>query len=811
MKEALLQKLWPSRKKKKKSKIEETPRRAGVFSTHMTASTYRTGACLILAGIITLLIAPRLTTPRYTYDPGDIAKHTVRAPRDFSVEDSTSTEKKKAQAAEEVLSVYDFNSRAAQELEKRITEAFSFMRNAIESLSQGKSVSEEKKEEFQNILQIRVPDDYYTLLLKNGFDKETEGHLLDLTLPYARREIVASTEQLFKERGRGIMLRDIYTKEEIFIDDLSSLIDIEELEIMLRRDARKILGKMRPSLRNTITGLAVKLLEPTITFNPVETNKRRHEAITNVNPLYYNVKKDEIIVREGSRINEETALKLKALKSMKRRRNLVLILAGYFLLSFVSLHVLYRFTIENMSNGSFFRINSRDLLFLCSLFAVTFIALKLCFFIADGISKGYEEIPLDCYLYGIPFAFAAMVISVVLSPRIAALSSIIIAMFVCFMLESRFGFFMYALISSLVAAQEVTQTKERKMIIRAGLIVGGVNTMLIISLYLIAGNIFSTDPLISIGFGVLGGLLSAVLATGIVPIVEIAFNYTTDIKLLELADLNQPVLRKLLISAPGTYHHSILVGILAESAAEAINANSLLARVSSYYHDIGKIKKPQYFVENQKGIENKHDKLLPSMSSLIITSHVKEGCELAKAYHLGKPIQDIISQHHGTRCIDYFYQKAKSLHEGTGQPVSDKDFRYPGPKPQTKEAGIVMLADAIQATSKTLAEPSPARIQGMVQRIINNIFADGQLDECELTLKDLHLIAESCIRILNGFFHSRIDYFEKVSKEQHGKGTDKKPAKADADTPARDSKDSDRDLGKRIGITKSRNKHSAAG
>jgi putative nucleotidyltransferase with HDIG domain len=307
--------------------------------------------------------------------------------------------------------------------------------------------------------------------------------------------------------------------------------------------------------------------------------------------------------------------------------------------------------------------------------------------------------------------------------------------------------------------------------------------------------------------------LSSILAIGVIPVIEIIFNYTTNIKLLELADLNQPGLRKLLIEAPGTYHHSILVGILSETAAEAISANSLLTRVSAYYHDIGKTRKPLYFVENQQGLENKHDKLLPSMSSLIISAHVKDGLETAKQYHLGKNIQDIILQHHGTSCINYFYRKAIELNAEGNQPVSDKDFRYPGPKPQTKEAGIVMLADAVEASSKTLSEPTPSRIQGMVQQIINSIFADGQLDECELTLKDLHLIADSFNRVLNGIFHSRIEYPDSSEKESNGKpkssDLDKKSAKTGRDQSALDQTNTERDLG-RIGIKKSRNKYPPA-
>ena len=207
------------------------------------------------------------------------------------------------------------------------------------------------------------------------------------------------------------------------------------------------------------------------------------------------------------------------------------------------------------------------------------------------------------------------------------------------------------------------------------------------------------------------------------------------------------------------------------SAAESINANPLLERVAAYYHDIGKASKPLYFIENQGGEENRHDKLTPSMSALILISHIKEGAELARENHLGQAIIDIIRQHHGTGLIKFFYERAKAQAEATGQSVEEKDFRYPGPKPQTREAGIVMLADCVEAASRTLVNPTPDRIQGMVQNIINRIFTDGQLDECELTLKNLHEIARSFNRILNGIFHHLVDYPEPVHKG--GSGTRK--------------------------------------
>lgn len=796
----------PKRKKKKTSKLEKERPRALALRPLSSAFTLPVTAGLLLSALVTILITPQLTVQRYHYRSGDIAQHTIRAPQNFAVEDRDSTNARRREAADAVLSVYDFNARADDALEKRIAAAFVFARaDRAPGVDQD---PENFQSEFEKLLKIDITEENVSLLQSRDFKKEIEDFLLELTLPLTRREIVLSKEQLFKERGRGIVLRDIYTREEIIIEDFSSFIDLQEAHILLKRNARIILSNVRPDVRRMIISIALKLLDPTITFNQIETSARREAARQEVSPLYYNLKKGEIIVREGARLSDEIIVKLKALSGIERKSTVVWSMLGYFAFSLLALSILYRFATTTLTGSPTRKFTPRDLIFLGTTIALTLLTLKFCTFSAKVFSKGYAALPPDTYLYAIPFAFAAIVVSVVMTPRVAAFTAIVISLFTCFMLDARFTFFVYALLSSLVAAQETGYCKERKTIIRAGAIVGGVNVLQIVALSFVEGSPFKAEIALSIGFGVLGGILSAVIATGFVTIAEIVFNYTTDIKLLELADLNQPVLRRLLINAPGTYHHSILVGILAEAAAEAVRANPLLARVSSYYHDIGKIKKPLYFVENQRVGENRHDKLLPSMSSLIITAHIKDGIEIARGHRLGPEIVNIIAQHHGTSCITYFYQKARDL-SGT-RPVADKDFRYPGPKPQTKEAGIVMLADAVQATSKTLADPTPARIQNMVQRIINNIFVDGQLDECELTLKDLHLIAGSFNRILNGIFHSRIDYPDKEEKDANGRDTDKKPPKTDADRPAPGPSDSERDLGTRIGISKHRNKHSAA-
>jgi putative nucleotidyltransferase with HDIG domain len=264
-----------------------------------------------------------------------------------------------------------------------------------------------------------------------------------------------------------------------------------------------------------------------------------------------------------------------------------------------------------------------------------------------------------------------------------------------------------------------------------------------------------------------------------------------------------------MVRAPGTYHHSVLVGNMVEAAAETINANPLLARVAAYYHDVGKLSKPLYFIENVGSGENKHDRLSPSMSALILISHVKEGVELAKEHRLGLPIIDIIRQSHGTALISYFYQKAKNTATPDVQSVEECDFRYPGPKPQTREAGLVLLADCVEAASRTLTDPTPARIQGMVQKIINNIFIDGQLDECELTLKNLHEIAKSFNRILVGIHHQRIDYPEPAYKEKEKVIGGKKPVEDSAPEQAKTPEGRDEEVKKgggedlkRLGISK---------
>ncbi|MCM8819776.1 MAG: HDIG domain-containing protein, partial [Candidatus Omnitrophica bacterium] len=258
-------------------------------------------------------------------------------------------------------------------------------------------------------------------------------------------------------------------------------------------------------------------------------------------------------------------------------------------------------------------------------------------------------------------------------------------------------------------------------------------------------------------------ILASIIVIGILPICELIFRVTTNISLLELLDFNHPLLRRLILEAPGTYQHSLVVANLSEAAAEAIGANMFLARVGAYYHDIGKILKPQFFVENIVGYKDAHKNLKPSMSKLIIINHIKDGVELAKKYHLNPKIIDFIAQHHGRTLVYFFYQKAKELEPQAGL---EEEYRYPGPKPQSPEVAIVSLADTIEALSRTLTEPTPSRIEEMVTEVVKRRFLEGELDESKLTLKDLEKITQSFIRMLNALFHTRINYPKNEDRNQ---------------------------------------------
>ncbi|MDO8748360.1 MAG: HDIG domain-containing protein [Candidatus Omnitrophota bacterium] len=320
-------------------------------------------------------------------------------------------------------------------------------------------------------------------------------------------------------------------------------------------------------------------------------------------------------------------------------------------------------------------------------------------------------------------------------------------------------------ITGMVTAISTRRLRRRIQILSAGLFAGGAQALLFWMAYPQAG-------INDIAANLFNGLICAVTVTGILPLLENFFGMVTDISLLELSDFNHPLLKKMILDAPGTYHHSIVVGNIAEAAAESIQANSLLARIGGYYHDIGKLNSPEYFMENQKAL-SKHEHLSPSISKMVIINHIKEGMELAKKYRLKPAIVDFITQHHGSGLVYYFYRKALEEIE-QDEKILEEGFRYPGPKPASRETAIVLLADSVEAATRAIAEPNASRIEEVVHKVINNKFIDGQLDNCDLTLKDLEKIAKVFIHMLSGIYHGRINYPESPghTKEHHHKKHD---------------------------------------
>ncbi len=360
--------------------------------------------------------------------------------------------------------------------------------------------------------------------------------------------------------------------------------------------------------------------------------------------------------------------------------------------------------------------------------------------------------------YLVPVASAGMLITILINSHLAIVGVLLLSIIVALINRFNFDLFFFALVGGVAGIYSSLDVRHRRDLVRAGLYISGANMVSISMLGLMRQKTFS-----QLGenflWGIGNGFLSVILTMGILPYLEELFSITTNIKLLELSDFNQPLLKRLMVDAPGTYHHSIIVGNLVENASELIGANSLLVRVGAYYHDIGKLKNPEYFAENQEGLLSKHDDLTPSMSSLILISHVKEGVDLARKYKLHRPIINIIEQHHGTSLIHYFYRKA--LKENKASKVGEEKYRYPGPKPRTKEAAIVMLADAVEATSRTVEEPSYERLKNMVDKVINDRFIDGQLNDCDITLVNMHRIAESFAHTLTGIYHTRVEYPKK--------------------------------------------------
>lgn len=743
-----------------------------------------------LSCVVALLIYPSGFSKPADYKIGDVAERDIKASRDFLVENEALTAKNRQGAEKEVLSVYDFD-RSGTNLVQRVNESFRAGREYVAAAkaaaearrkaeAEGAGEAEEAvaaepeveplseasvREGFFEILDIPVDDTVFRTFLAAGFPEEAEKWVVELVQPVIEKGVVSNKSMLMSQSDKGILLHDIQTGKESEVKDLTTFYSLESARKTIQSRRDELRKSMLPNvLANLCVELAAVIVKPNLTFNKRETELRIDEARKSVKPFYYLVKKGEMLVREGERVTDEHVRKLAEQNRRLHREGGLGRIPAIALLFGLLLAAMY---MTGLMRRRVPTSETRDVLFTALVILTMFLLLLAADIVSHEVARGFHFFSPRALLYAAPVASGAMLVSVFMGMRVAASFSVIAAILASLAVEGQATFFIYFFVSALVGAHGVTHCRERGVLIRCGLKVSLVNVVMACAIEAIVGNFYAVETVIAATAAFVGGILAGVVTTGLLPLIEMCFGYTTDIKLLELSNLDQPLLKELMVQAPGTYHHSVIVSNMVEAAAPAVGANPLLAKVAAYYHDIGKARKPLYFIENQIGCENRHERLAPSMSGLILISHVKDGVELARRYKLGKEITDIIMQHHGTSLIHFFFEKAKEQAEKKGlkgQQVKEEDFRYPGPRPQTKEAGLVMLADIVEAASKTLVEPTGARIQGLVQKMINKAFSDGQLDECELTLKDLHEIAKSFNKTLSGIFHHRIEYPDAAAK-----------------------------------------------
>jgi len=736
---------------------------------------------LLLVGFslaIACLLTPSFTVTNPSYRLGDVADRNLKAKRDFLIEDQQATSARREEAALQAPLVYDLEENATGQVLAKVRTSFDAMRAATAQDNRNAPFPDraldvdhdilqpdddrllQKRLVMEQILGFKVSDEEFLALMESGFSPEIEQSIGYMLKSLLDQGIVGNKTLLQEAQNKDLLIRKVHSKEEIMVSPPHLFPDLQEAQRLLRMQALDQPGDAQKWLE--VAAFMSKLLKTNMTFSLSATEELRQQLQDAVKPVYLQVKKNEMLVREGQKIGPEEMLRLTAYDQGRATQHPSIVFFSMFVFSGLCIWIVV--TVARVHLPAY-RMEIEDLVFLGVLLTVLLTLARFTLWVADLVGESSGILSGETLIYAIPLTAGAMMASVFFGVTVSLIFSLVTTIFAGMLFGMDFWIFFYFLLGSFVGAHGVTPCRTRMIPIKAGLLVGCANVILIALRALLQENDVVFTLLVNSFFGFCGGIFSGILVTGLTPLAEIIFGYTTDIKLLELATMDQPLLQELMVQAPGTYHHSIIVGNMAEGAAKSIGANSLLAKVAGYYHDIGKIKKPHYFIENQFDCQNPHQKLAPSMSSLVLISHVKDGVELARQNRLGRSIIDIISQHHGTSFISFFYNKALESREKAQcnkraelPPINTDDYRYPGPKPQTKEAGLVMLADVVEAACRSLTDPTPARIKGMVNRLINGIFSDGQLEECELTLKDLHQIAKHFNQVLATVHHRRVEY-----------------------------------------------------
>jgi len=708
------------------------------------------GGLLILLGVLlslSLMAGLRFERPIKIYVAGEIASQDVSADEDLLLEEAEATQRKREQVAAAQPPVYDLSHEAVAELKRRAENILDQV--AASSTGDLEQLRWQIAEDLNSEISSRSLYMWRTEEFREVFTKT----LLPWIEAYFSHGVAGEMRLVLPNRG-GIIIRNLADGQESLKTDLQLVRDLgqfrEELENHLRNDLQKPLR-----FRRAVEELLFPMVAPSLTLNSEATQGRKRRVMEAVEPVYTQIKKGEIIVRQGERVTPEQQLKIQALFTRQQSSFMPMQAAGIFVVGFLLMLGLYFSTLEMRTRN----LTVRDAAFLGSLMFLFGLTARVLAVIKAPLAHGivFAQMSPELFPYLLPVAGAMGVLALFFPMVICFFSGLTLA-FLCGKLAGGgLELVIFYFISGMFYVFFIKRAQNRIELLSSVFPLMGAMLLAWLGVLMLgasAAGIWSGTVLVFTC-----GLLSLLAVLALSPIAEHLFGYTSRFKLMELMNLEQPLLQELMVNAPGTYHHSLVVSNMVEAGARSIGANPLLAKVAALYHDIGKLKNPHYFIENQFGGGNKHDKLAPSMSALVLISHAKKGVDLAREHKLGPEITDIIQQHHGTSLISYFFHKAQELAESKGEdPVREEDYRYPGPKPQTKEAGLILLADAIEASSRTLVDPTSSRLKGHIQKMIRTIFTEGQLDDSELTLKDLNLLTDAFLRILTGIFHSRIEY-----------------------------------------------------
>lgn len=684
------------------------------------------------------------------YKEGDIVRRTVVAPADITTTDILETERRRDSARETTRPIFNFDSTRGASSAQSFRAAWEDLKRQLESKASGSKQPTWSGEGGNAVARA---------IIARRFD---ESELERLTT-------------LIREIGDGYIYDDSDSgrlRQEIVLVDVRNpaaqmIVPSPRTRMTpltaTRRDLELLVLNLRGWSQEEKTALVqamVPLIRPNVVLDQTATASAREAEANKLPQILISLKRNQVIAREGDTVTPTMLAQFAAIKSAGHSGRPWHYLVGLLFIVFAIYWSVWKFT-EHRSSGTILALSKRRAFALVgSAIVVETALMRVGFIFGDSVSARMVSAPFNdptIWNFAIPFAAAALLVALLVDTQLAFLTGIVTALFAGMLAPSGIQIAVYAMISCSAAIYGIGRYRERQSVTLAGFFTAGANVVMALALIAYAEQAFSLNTfLLAAGCGFVGGLLTAIFTAGGLPINESLFGILTDVKLLELSNADLPVLGQLALRAPGTNQHSHAVGQLAEDACRAVGANPLLARIGALYHDIGKLAAPEYFVENQQG-ENPHDHLRPTQSAKIITSHVTYGSRLAKEIGLPKQIADFIPQHHGTRTLHFFLRKAQAQAK-PGETVDEQDFRYPGPKPEFKETAIMMLADSCEAAARSLARPDPENIRSIVVKIVDAIVSDGQLDDCDLTLRELTTIREAMISALTAIYHARIDY-----------------------------------------------------